>query len=67
MEMYTVFNMGVGMCAVGPETDVSAVIDAAAAEEKRAWRIGTVTSDVGVVKIPANPLDGKDLLIDGAG
>ena len=64
-DMYAVYNMGVGMCAVVAEAGADAVIAAAAAEGKAAWRIGTVTADAGRVAIAANPLTGTDLI--GAG
>ncbi|MDA0654204.1 MAG: phosphoribosylformylglycinamidine cyclo-ligase [Proteobacteria bacterium] len=61
-DMHTVYNMGVGLCAVVGESGVDAVIDAAAREGKAAWRIGTVTDEPGTVRITANPLTGDDLV-----
>ena len=60
-DMYAVYNMGVGMCAVVAEDGADAVIAAAMAEGKAARRIGTVTADAGRVAIAANPLTGTDL------
>jgi len=64
-DMYAVYNMGVGMCAIVVEAGVDSVIAAAAREGKEAWRIGTVTSDAGVVRIVENPLTGVDLVSSG--
>jgi phosphoribosylformylglycinamidine cyclo-ligase len=48
-EMYRTFNMGVGMVVIADELEVSAVIDAASAQEVRAWRLGTVRPGTGQV------------------
>ena len=64
-DMYAVYNMGVGMCAIVAEVGVDSVIAAAAREGKEAWRIGTVTSDADVVRIVENPLTGVDLVSNG--
>jgi phosphoribosylformylglycinamidine cyclo-ligase len=48
-EMYRTFNMGVGMVVIADEAEVSAVIDAASAQEVRAWRLGTVRPGTGQV------------------
>ena len=64
-DMYTVFNMGVGLCIVVPEAGVSAVIAAAGRHSKKAQRIGSVTADAGKVRIVKNPLTGTDLAGEG--
>jgi phosphoribosylformylglycinamidine cyclo-ligase len=64
-DMYTVFNMGVGLCVVVPEAGVAAVIAAANKHGKTAQRIGSVTGDAGKVRIARNPLTGTDLEGEG--
>ena len=44
-EMRTVFNMGIGMCAVVPEADVPRALDAIKSTGTEAWQIGHATSD----------------------
>ena len=60
-DMYSIYNMGVGLCVVVPDSLVDKVISASVAEGKEAWRIGTVTSKEGQVIIPSNPLDGRSM------
>jgi phosphoribosylformylglycinamidine cyclo-ligase len=64
-DMYTVFNMGIGLCVVVPEAGVGPVIAAAGKQGKKAQRIGTVTGDAGKVRIVKNPLTGTDLEGEG--
>jgi phosphoribosylformylglycinamidine cyclo-ligase len=51
-EMYTVFNMGIGLCVVLPEAHAAAVIDTAKRHGFAARRLGHVTPDAGIVRIP---------------
>lgn len=51
-EMYTVFNMGIGLCVVVPEEAAEAVLDAAKRHGFPARRLGHVTPEAGVVRIP---------------
>ena len=65
-EMFSVFNMGIGMCAVVAENDADAAISTiAAVDGKKAWRIGSVTDAAGTVSIPKNSLDGRGLVGTG--
>ena len=64
-DMYTVFNMGVGLCVVCASQDVHAVVAIAKKHGKKAARIGSVTAETGVVRIPNNAMSGQDLV--GAG
>jgi len=43
--MFAVFNMGIGFCAVVNEADAARAIAIAASHGKRAWRIGHATAD----------------------
>ena len=64
-EMYTVFNMGIGMCAVVGAEDANVALQIARSDGKDAQRIGTVVADrPGVVRVQGNPLDGRDLIGD---
>lgn len=60
-EMYAVYNMGVGLCAVVASGDAEAAIAIAHRHGKEAWRIGTVGGVAGEVRIAANPVTGTDL------
>jgi phosphoribosylformylglycinamidine cyclo-ligase len=51
-EMYTVFNMGIGLCVVLPEAQVGTVIEAAKRHGFPARKLGHVTAEAGVVRIP---------------
>ena len=51
-EMYTVFNMGIGLCVMVPEPHAATVIDAAKRHGFPARRLGHVTSEAGIVRIP---------------
>ncbi len=44
-DMYLVYNMGVGFCAILPESDVPRALAIGAACGIAAWRIGTCTDD----------------------
>jgi phosphoribosylformylglycinamidine cyclo-ligase len=48
-EMYRTFNMGVGMVVIAEASNVQAVIDAATAQQVRAWRLGRVQPGKGQV------------------
>ena len=54
-EMYLVYNMGIGFCAVMPEAAVDAALAIALDAGIAAWRIGTCTDDAdrGVEIVPA--------------
>ena len=52
-EMWEVFNMGCGFCAVVPEATVAAATALLAAHHPGARRIGTVTDRAGLVELPA--------------
>ena len=52
-EMWEVFNMGCGYCAVVPQATVDAAAALLAAHHPGARRIGTVTDRAGVVELPA--------------
>ena len=54
-EMYLVYNMGIGFCAVMPEAAVDAALAIALESGIAAWRIGTCTDDPdrGVEIVPA--------------
>lgn len=59
-EMYTVFNMGVGLCVVVPEERADAVVRIASECGHDAWTIGRVTDEDGVVRLPRQGLVGRD-------
>ena len=52
-EMYTVFNMGIGLCVMVPESHAATVIDAAKRHGFAARRLGDVTSEIGDRADPA--------------
>jgi phosphoribosylformylglycinamidine cyclo-ligase len=52
-EMWEVFNMGCGFCAVVPEATASAAAALLSAHHPGARRIGTVTDRAGRVEVPA--------------
>ena len=52
-EMWEVFNMGCGFCAVVPPSTADAAAALLAAHHPGARRIGTVTDRAGVVELPA--------------
>ena len=52
-EMWEVFNMGCGFCAVVPPSTVDAATALLAVHHPGARRIGTVTDRAGVVELPA--------------
>ncbi len=65
IDMYSVFNMGIGLCVVVGAADADKVIAIAAKHGKKASRIGSVTADSGQVHIPRNAVDGRDLVGEG--
>jgi phosphoribosylformylglycinamidine cyclo-ligase len=59
-EMRTVFNMGVGLCAVVAPGDADKALEALRATGLQAWALGTATSDSErSVRIPAEGLTGR--------
>lgn len=58
-EMYTVFNMGVGLCVILPEARAEAVISLAKDCGFPAQRIGHVTDEDRVVRMPKQGLIGR--------
>jgi phosphoribosylformylglycinamidine cyclo-ligase len=52
-EMWEVFNMGCGFCAVAPESTANAAVALLAAHHPGARRIGTVTGDAGAATVPS--------------
>ena len=64
-DMYTVFNMGIGLAVIAAPDDVDDVIAIAGEHGKIASRIGTVTADAGTVVVTNNPLDGTSLKGNG--
>ena len=59
-EMYTVFNMGIGLCVILPEKHAADAIATAARHGFTGRRLGYVTADSGVVRIPQHNLVGRD-------
>jgi phosphoribosylformylglycinamidine cyclo-ligase len=59
-EMFTVFNMGVGLCVILPEKHADDVIATAKRHGFAARKLGHVTADAGVVRIPQHNLVGRD-------
>jgi phosphoribosylformylglycinamidine cyclo-ligase len=55
-EMYSVFNMGVGLCIILPEEHGDTVMEAARSFGFSSWPLGRVTGDAGVVRIPQHGL-----------
>jgi phosphoribosylformylglycinamidine cyclo-ligase len=51
-ELYTVFNMGIGLCVMLPEAHAATVLDATKRHGFEARRLGHVTNEAGVVRIP---------------
>jgi phosphoribosylformylglycinamidine cyclo-ligase len=51
-EMFTVFNMGIGLCAMVPEAHAATVIETARRHGFPARRLGHVTAEAGLVRIP---------------
>lgn len=58
-EMYTVFNMGIGLCVMLPAAEAPQAIALAAAAGFDAKVIGRVTSEAGVVRLPKQRLVGQ--------
>jgi phosphoribosylformylglycinamidine cyclo-ligase len=63
-EMFRVFNMGVGMVVITPEEHAEAALAALALNGHEGFRLGTVTAEKGVVRIPQHGLVGR---FDGRG
>jgi phosphoribosylformylglycinamidine cyclo-ligase len=63
-EMFRVFNMGVGMVVITPEEHAEAALAALALNGREGFRLGTVTAEKGVVRIPQHGLVGR---FDGRG
>ena len=60
-EMYQVYNMGVGLCVVVPETDAERIIELAAGHGSRAWRLGTaIASAQRTIRIEPRRLTSRD-------
>jgi phosphoribosylformylglycinamidine cyclo-ligase len=59
-ELQEVFNMGCGFCVVVPAEHADEAIAIAGARHPGAARIGTVSSDAGVVELPALGLKGRE-------
>jgi phosphoribosylaminoimidazole (AIR) synthetase len=57
-EMFRVFNMGVGMVVITPESQLDEALRSLESSGHRAGRIGTVTSEANVVRIPQHGLAG---------
>jgi len=58
--MFAVFNMGIGFCAVVEEKDAARAVAIAASHGKRAWRIGHATADASRrVHLPQHGLVGQ--------
>lgn len=65
VDMYSVFNMGIGLCVVVGAADADQVLAIAAKHGKKAARIGSVTAESGLVRIPKNAVSGTDLVGEG--
>ena len=59
-EMFGVFNMGIGFCAVVPEASVQAAVDVVAAAGGRALQIGRAVDGPRRVELPRHGLVGAD-------
>jgi phosphoribosylaminoimidazole (AIR) synthetase len=58
--MYSVFNMGIGLCAIVAETSVNAAISILNSKGKRAHRIGYAVADAArQVKLTKQKLIGR--------
>ena len=57
-EMHEVFNMGTGFCAVVAERDRESALELLASHYPAARRIGEVTAEAGVVRVPGAGLVG---------
>ncbi len=58
-EMYEVFNMGIGLCIMAPESSAGAILAAAGRHGFRSCVLGRVTAEAGVVRIPQHRLVGR--------
>jgi phosphoribosylformylglycinamidine cyclo-ligase len=59
-EMYEVFNMGVGLCLIGPSGSVARYRELAREHGFESWVIGCVTGEAGVVRIPQHGIVGRE-------
>ena len=59
-EMFTVYNMGIGLCVILPPDAAEAVISAAGGQGFEARVVGHVTDEDGVVRLPQHGLVGRD-------
>jgi phosphoribosylformylglycinamidine cyclo-ligase len=59
-EMYEVFNMGCGFCCVVPAEQADAAAELLAGHHRGAARIGEVTGEAGVVRMPGAGLVGRE-------
>jgi phosphoribosylformylglycinamidine cyclo-ligase len=50
-EMVRVFNLGLGMLAVGPDGEVAAALSALGAAGHAAWEVGRITDGAGVAVV----------------
>jgi phosphoribosylformylglycinamidine cyclo-ligase len=59
-EMFAVYNMGIGFCAVVSEADAGRAISILGSNGKRAWRIGFAVADAArTVSLPKQKLIGR--------
>jgi phosphoribosylformylglycinamidine cyclo-ligase len=58
-ELYEVFNMGCGFCCVVPPGDADATVSLLGTRHPGAARIGRVTDEEGVVRLPGQGLAGR--------
>jgi phosphoribosylformylglycinamidine cyclo-ligase len=58
-EMWEVFNMGCGFCAVVPERDAERAVDRLAAHHPGTAQIGAVVDRAGLVSVPGLGIEGR--------
>jgi phosphoribosylformylglycinamidine cyclo-ligase len=58
-EMYGEFNMGIGFCCVVPEAEVERTLALLGDHYPAASRIGQVTADAGVIRLPSVGITGR--------
>ena len=58
-EMHQAFNMGVGFCCIVPQQDGDAATSLLAAHHPTARRIGQVTAEPGVIRLPSAGITGR--------
>lgn len=59
-EMYTVFNMGIGLCVILPQSSAGRVVELARKHGHGARVLGRVTGDAGRVELPQWRLGSRD-------